>query len=100
MIGENQSTLYLFLLITANMIPLVNRFFANIEAKNNAKKIIAGTAAQSTVDEVNVKADTTVGKLSSQDEELAELKRMVLALYNDKYPKTSAYVPINPEKKS
>jgi hypothetical protein len=90
MIGENQSTLYLFLLITANMIPLVN----------NAKKIIAGTAAQSTVDEVNVKADTTVGKLSSQDEELAELKRMVLALYNDKYPKTSAYVPINPEKKS
>jgi hypothetical protein len=96
-----QSNLTLVLLITANLIPIVNRILGYFDNKKNTETIVMKTAAQSTVNRIDGKSDTTIGKLSNQDDELAELKRMVLSMYTEsesKKMKQSAYVPIDPSK--
>jgi hypothetical protein len=91
MVGENQSNLTLFLLIMANLIPLVNRFFANKEASNNAKKVIAGTANESSVKGVDQKANVVIARIARIEKQLG---------IPEPLPDESAlYVPIIKEEK-
>lgn len=95
MVGDGQSSLYLFLLILANVIPLVNRYFANVEAKNQTKSIIKGTAAQTTVVEVGQKVDTGASVMLAR---LARVEKQ-LGIPEPKPEETALYIPIEKKEK-
>lgn len=87
---EHQSNLTLFLLIMANLIPLVNRYFANKEAKNNTKKVISGTANESSVKTVDRKVETGTSVILNR---IARVEKQ-LGIPAPTPDETALYIPI------